>query len=78
MLPEKLANLAANETFKGNPNYIEQDIARYADVTKADVMRVYRKYIKDKHGVIMSVVPKGQTALVAAKDNFHTTTACYS
>jgi len=66
----KVSQLAANETFKGNPNYIEQDIARYADVTKADVMRVYRKYIKDKHGVIMSVVPKGQTALVAAKDNF--------
>jgi zinc protease len=66
----KVSQLAANETFKGNPNYIEQDIARYANVTKADVMRVYRKYIKDKHGVIMSIVPKGQKDLVAAKDNF--------
>lgn len=66
----KVSQLAANETFKGNPNYIEQDIARYANVTKADVMRVYDKYIKDKHGVIMSIVPKGQQQLVAAKDNF--------
>ena len=66
----KVSQLAANETFKGNPNYIEQDIARYANVTKADVMRVYRKYLKDKHGVIMSVVPKGQTDLVAGVDNF--------
>ncbi|WP_231295813.1 pitrilysin family protein [Colwellia sp. PAMC 21821] len=66
----KVSQLAANETFKGNPNYIEQDIARYANVTKADVMRVYKKYIKNKHGVIMSIVPKGQTALVAAQDNF--------
>ena len=66
----KVSQLAANETFKGNPNYIEQDIARYANVTKADVMRVYKKYIKNKHGVIMSIVPKGQLALVAAPDNF--------
>ncbi|WP_235838626.1 M16 family metallopeptidase [Cognaticolwellia aestuarii] len=66
----KVSQLAANETFKGDPNYIEQDIARYAEVTKADVMRVYKKYIKDKHGVIMSVVPKGQKHLVAAEDNF--------
>lgn len=66
----KVSQLAANETFKGNPNYIEQDIARYANVTKADVMRVFKKYIKNKHGVIMSIVPKGQPELVAAKDNF--------
>ncbi|MBA6391541.1 insulinase family protein [Colwellia sp. BRX10-3] len=66
----KVSQLAANETFKGNPNYIEQDIARYAKVSKADVMRVYKKYIKNKHGVIMSIVPKGQKALVAAQDNF--------
>jgi zinc protease len=66
----KVSQLAANETFKGNPNYIEQDIARYANVTKADVMRVFKKYIKNKHGVIMSIVPKGKPELVAAKDNF--------
>jgi zinc protease len=66
----KVSQLAANETFKGNPNYIEQDIARYAKVTKTDVMRVYKKYIKNKHGVIMSIVPKGQKAQVAAPDNF--------
>ena len=66
----KVSQLAANETFKGNPNYIEHDIARYANVTKADVMRVYQKYLKGRHGVIMSVVPKGQTALIAAADNF--------
>ena len=66
----KVSQLAANETFKGNPNYIEKDIARYANVTKADVMRVFQKYIKNKHGVIMSIVPKGKPELVAAQDNF--------
>lgn len=66
----KVSQLAANETFKGNPNYIAEDIARYAGVTKADVMRVYQQYIKGKFGVIMSVVPKGKLDMVAAKDNF--------
>ncbi|MEW6983915.1 M16 family metallopeptidase [Colwelliaceae bacterium 6471] len=66
----KISQLAANETFTGNPNYIEQDIARYANVTKADVLRVYQQYIKGKHAVIMSVVPQGKLDMVAAKDNF--------
>jgi len=66
----KVSQLAANQTFKGNPNYIEKDIARYANVTKADVMRVFKKYIKGQHGVIMSIVPKGKLDLIAAQDNF--------
>ena len=66
----KVSQLAANETFTGNPNYIEKDIARYANVTKADVIRVYNQYIKNKHAVIMSIVPNGKHELVAAKDNF--------
>ncbi|WP_444994965.1 M16 family metallopeptidase [Aliikangiella sp. IMCC44359] len=66
----KVSQLAANQTFTGNPNYIENDIARYANVTKQDVMRVYEQYIKGKHAVIMSVVPNGKPEMIAAKDNF--------
>jgi zinc protease len=66
----KVSQLAANQTFKNNPNYIEQDIARYDSVTKADVMRVYQQYIKGKHAVVMSIVPKGKLAMIAAQDNF--------
>ncbi|GLX78618.1 peptidase M16 [Thalassotalea insulae] len=66
----KVSTLAAYQTFTGDANYIAQDVARYNQVTKADVMRVFNQYIKGQHSVIMSVVPKGQLALVAAKDNF--------
>jgi len=66
----KVSQLASNQTFTGDPNYIEKDIARYANVSKADVMRVFKKYIKNKHGVIMSIVPKGKLDMIAAKDNF--------
>lgn len=66
----KVSQLAANETFTGNPNYIEQDIARYANVTREDVMRVYNQYIKGKNSVIVSVVPKGKPEMAAREDNF--------
>lgn len=68
----KVSQLAANETFSGNPNYIEQDIARYANVTKEDVDRVFNQYLKGKSAVIMSVVPNGKPEAIAKKDNFET------
>ncbi|TQV89880.1 insulinase family protein [Aliikangiella coralliicola] len=67
----KVSQLAANQTFTGNPNYIEEDIARYANVTKEDVLRVYKQYIQGKHAVIMSVVPNGKPEMIAAKNNFN-------
>jgi len=66
----KVSQLAANQTYTDNPNYIEKDITRYSSVTKQDVLRVYQRYVKNKAAVIMSVVPMGQLDRVAAKDNF--------
>ncbi|MGX5173114.1 M16 family metallopeptidase [Aliikangiella sp. IMCC44653] len=66
----KISQLAAYQTFASNPNFIEKDISRYANVTKQDVMRVYKKYIKDSHAVVMSIVPNGKPELIASKDNF--------
>ncbi|MCG9966184.1 M16 family metallopeptidase [Shewanella cutis] len=66
----KVSNLALNQTLFGKPNKIASDLARYANVTKDDVMRVFKKYIKDKPMVVMSVVPQGMTALIAHPDNF--------
>ncbi|QBF82138.1 insulinase family protein [Shewanella maritima] len=66
----KVSTLAANQTFYGNPDQVTNDLARYASVTKEDVMRVFNTYIKDKPMVVMSVVPEGQTQLVAKPDNF--------
>jgi zinc protease len=66
----KVSQLASNETFTQSPNYIEQEMARYANVTREDVNRVYKQYLKGKFSVIMSVVPNGQIATIASKDNF--------
>ncbi len=66
----KVSTMAYNETFFGNPNLINEDIARYNNVTKEDVYRVFRKYIKGQKAVVLSVVPHGQSALAAAPQTF--------
>jgi len=66
----KVGRLASYQTIAGNPNLTDTDIARYENVTKDDVMRVYRKYIQNKSAVIMSVVPMGQSAQAAHEDSW--------
>lgn len=66
----KVSELAAYQTFTGNPNYVSEDIERYKRVTKDDVMRVYEKYIKGKPSVVVSVVPMGKPELAVKPDTF--------
>lgn len=66
----KVSQLAAYQTFEDDANLIQQDLMRYNNVTKADVMRVYNQYIKNKNSVIVSVVPKGKPEMAAKADNY--------
>ena len=66
----KVSQLAFYETFTGNPDYTGADIARYENVTKDDVMRVYRQYVKGKNAVIMSIVPNGKLDQIAHEDTW--------
>ncbi len=66
----KVGRLASYQTYTGKPDYTAEDIARYDNVTKEDVMRVYRKYILGKSAVIMSIVPHGQSDQIAAPDTW--------
>jgi len=65
----KVSRLASYATFAESPNFVRKDIARYEDVTKEDVMRVYEQYIKDQPAVIFSVLPMGQAAAAPREDN---------
>ena len=42
----------------------------YQAVTKEDVMRVYDQYIRLRHPVVLSVLPKEQDKLTTAANNF--------
>ena len=66
----KASRLASYQTYTKNPNYINEDIKRYQNVTLEDVERVFEEYILNKHAVILSVVPKNQQNLVAKPNNF--------
>ncbi|MBX6331521.1 MAG: insulinase family protein [Gemmatimonadaceae bacterium] len=49
--------------FVGTPDYVQQDAARFARVTAADVQRVARTYLGG-HKVVLTVVPEGETKLM--------------
>src|SRR5688572_19300100 len=66
----KVSQLAQFQTMTGNPNMIGKLIKMYQSVTKEDVMRVYDQYIRLRHPVVLSVLPKDHDKLTTAENNF--------
>ena len=66
----KVSQLAAFQTFTGNPNKISNLLKLYSSLTKEDGMNAYNTYIKGKGAVVLSVTVKGQESMVAAPDNY--------
>ncbi len=65
----KVSQLASYNTFRGTPNAIQEELDKYLSITKEDVMRVFRKYIKAKPAVIISVL-SNEAELPAQPDNY--------
>jgi zinc protease len=74
----KVSQLAAFQTFAGNPNKIADLLKMYGAVTKEDVMRVYNKYIKGRQGIFASIAVKGQETNIAAQNNFKIDSSKYT
>ena len=74
----KVSQLAAFNTFTGNPNMIGEMLDMYRKVSKEDVWRVYNQYIKNKPCVTISVLTKGQSVKPAAADNYTIDTTQYT
>ncbi len=55
--------LAQYQIFAGDPNEINRNVEKIMAVSRADVKRVFGKYIENKHYVATSFVPKGQVEL---------------
>ena len=66
----KVSYLAIMETLTGNPNDIGANLERVEAVTKADVMRVYEQYVKDKPALFLRIVPKGEGDSLRIPDNW--------
>ncbi len=61
----KSFQLAQYNEYAGSPDYYKTDLEKTKAVTKADIIRVYEKYIKGKPYLATSFVPKGMTDLAA-------------
>jgi zinc protease len=59
----KASRLARYDLYTGSPDFADKDAAMIRAVGAADVMRVYRTYIKNKPYLATSFVPKGKPAL---------------
>lgn len=73
----KVSQLAYFQTFAGNPNKLTDELKAIQKVTKEDVMRVYNKYIKGKHRLIVSTVTKGTEDMKVQEDNYTISTDGY-
>lgn len=74
----KVSQLAAFNTFTGNPNMIGKMLEMYRKVSKEDVWRVYNLYIKNKPSVTVSVLTKGSSVKPASADNYRIDTTQYT
>lgn len=59
----KAIQLGQYNVFADDPGYYKNDIVGLQNVTTDDVMRVYKKYLKDRPYIATSFVPKGQLDL---------------
>jgi zinc protease len=66
----KVSNLAFSEVFGGNPKAATDDLDRYLQVTREDVVRTFREHIEGRPAVILSIVPNGKTDLAAEPQDF--------
>ena len=62
----KVSLLASGQISADKPDLVQDDIDRYNAVTTDDVMRVYRKYIKDKNRIVLSIVPTGARTIAVS------------
>ena len=73
----KVSQLAAFQTYTGNPNMIGKQLDLYRAVTKEAVMNAYNKYIKGKHSVTVSILVKGMDAKPVMANNYTIDTTGY-
>lgn len=66
----KVTQLASNQTFYGQPDRIETQLAELRAVSPQSVSQVFNQYLDGQHKVTLSVVPKGQMQLAVQADNF--------
>lgn len=68
----KVSQLAANETFYGQPDRLQSQLANIRMVTPESVMAAYKQYVNGHHNVTLSVVPRGKLDFAVVPASFIT------
>jgi zinc protease len=66
----KVSMLAFYETFYGDPDQVQKELAEIRALTEADIIRVFNTYVKDRPAVIQSVVPANDPEGQARPDSY--------
>ena len=59
----KSDQLNAYNVFRGDPDFFGNDLARYQRATRESARAAARRYLAFDRRVVLSIVPRGQTAL---------------
>jgi len=62
----KSDQLNAYNVFRGDPSFFASDLARYRNATRESVRDIARRHLAFDRRVLLSIVPRGQTALALA------------
>lgn len=62
---DKADQLNAYYYATGNPDYFNEDLARFRALAPADLTAMARAFLRPDARVLLSIVPQGQTALAA-------------
>ena len=61
----KADRLNAFYIYTGNPDYFNEELARYRAIDPSDIRAVAQTYLRDDGRVVLSVVPEGKTELAS-------------
>jgi zinc protease len=61
----KANQLNAYYIYTGNPDYFNEDLARYMALDPSDIQAAAQTWLRDNGRVVLSVVPEGQTELAS-------------
>jgi zinc protease len=53
--------------YTGNPDYLNEDLARYRAIEVKDIQAITSRYLQSNQRLLLSIVPKTKTDLAVAK-----------
>jgi zinc protease len=66
-IESKAESLNTYYYYTGNPDYLNEDLARYRAVEAKDIQAMIQKYLQPNQRLLLSIVPKSKTDLAVVK-----------